>query len=301
MDPKWLRDLLALHTAQSFSRASQQRNITQSAFSRRIRSLEDWVGTPLVQRESVPLELSAAGKDLIPLARAIIARLDELDAHVAERRNDQRRFLRFAAQHSPSTMALPAHLRALHARIPGLRTHVISANLSDCIDRLNAGRCDIVICYTHPAARLELDGDTYETLRIGTDRLVPVTSTAAAGAWQFPGTQQDPVPVVTYEAESFLGMVLRETLADPGLFAEIRHIDSYSEALKQIVLTGMGVAWLPHALVAEEVRRGALQVLDEEGWCSEMRLAAILRRGAPEPAMRAARAYFAELSAASGG
>ncbi len=295
MDPKWLRDLLALHAAQSFSRASAQRNITQSAFSRRIRALEDWVGTPLVQRDSVPLELSEAGKDLIPLARTIVAQLDELEAHVAERQGYRRRFLRIAAQHSPSTMALPAHLCELHDRLPQLHTHVVSGNLSDCIELLNLGQCDIVICYSHPAARLELDAETYETLSIGQDALVPVMSMAAKGKWRFPGTEQAPIPVVTYEVESFLGMVMREKFADPRLFAEILHIDSYSEALKQIVLTGLGVAWLPRSLVADEIRRGTLLQLSKDDWCSELSLVAIFRRGAHGPAMRAARSYFGEV------
>jgi len=32
----------------NFSRAAEARHVTQPAFSRRIRALEDWVGTPLV-------------------------------------------------------------------------------------------------------------------------------------------------------------------------------------------------------------------------------------------------------------
>ena len=54
MELKWLEDFVALVQAQSFSRAAEARNITQSGLSRRIRSLEQWVGAELVDRSGYP-------------------------------------------------------------------------------------------------------------------------------------------------------------------------------------------------------------------------------------------------------
>ena len=296
MDPKWLRDLLALDALRSFSRAAEQRRITQSAFSRRIRALEDWAGIPLVQRDRVPLALSEEGERLMPLAREVVTRLDTLEAHVAELRQDQRHVLRLAAQHSPSTSDLPAHLKALHDRVPGLRTHVTSANLTDCIDLLKKGSCDIVVCLTHPSINLEIEEDLFETLHIGQDRLVPVCAATTSGQWSFPGTPENPMPLVTYEPNSFLGTVLATTLSDPRIVGEIRHVDSYSEALKKIVMGGFGAAWLPGSLVSHELEAGLLKPLADEAWQPQLHLVAILRRDAKGPAMRAARGLFNQLS-----
>ncbi|WP_198943933.1 LysR family transcriptional regulator [Acetobacter sp. DsW_54] len=44
MDIKWLEDFVTLSRLQSFSRAAEERHVTQSAFSRRIQALETWVG-----------------------------------------------------------------------------------------------------------------------------------------------------------------------------------------------------------------------------------------------------------------
>ena len=44
MELKWLEDALSLSATLSFSRAACERNITQSALSRRIRQLESWLG-----------------------------------------------------------------------------------------------------------------------------------------------------------------------------------------------------------------------------------------------------------------
>ncbi|WP_449406222.1 LysR family transcriptional regulator [Massilia phosphatilytica] len=55
METKWLETLhfTALET-KNFSRSAQLRHVTQPAFARRIRSLENWLGTDLVDRTTFP-------------------------------------------------------------------------------------------------------------------------------------------------------------------------------------------------------------------------------------------------------
>ena len=68
MELYWLQDFLALVRTRNFSRAATERHVTQSAFSRRIQALEDWVGTPLFDRSAHPVELTPAGQQLLPIA-----------------------------------------------------------------------------------------------------------------------------------------------------------------------------------------------------------------------------------------
>ncbi|MBR8501822.1 LysR family transcriptional regulator, partial [Burkholderia cenocepacia] len=60
MQLKWLEDFVELARTRSFTRAAENRFVTHPAFGRRIRSLEEWVGTRLIARTK-PLELTAAG------------------------------------------------------------------------------------------------------------------------------------------------------------------------------------------------------------------------------------------------
>jgi len=60
MQLRWLEDFVELARTRSFTRAAENRFVTHPAFGRRIRALEEWVGTQLVER-SKPLELTAAG------------------------------------------------------------------------------------------------------------------------------------------------------------------------------------------------------------------------------------------------
>lgn len=61
MDTKWAEDFLCFADTRSFSRSATARHSSQSAFSRRIQSLEGWLGTELIDRSSVPPSLTPAG------------------------------------------------------------------------------------------------------------------------------------------------------------------------------------------------------------------------------------------------
>lgn len=61
MDMKWMEDFLCLADTRSFSRSASARHASQPAFSRRIQSLEHWLGAKLVDRSATPLLLTTAG------------------------------------------------------------------------------------------------------------------------------------------------------------------------------------------------------------------------------------------------
>ena len=89
MDHKWLEDLLMLAQERSFSKAAQLRHVTQPQFSRRIRSLELWAGTSLVDRSSVPISLTPAGDTLLSAAQRALDGLNETRARIGQARHGQ--------------------------------------------------------------------------------------------------------------------------------------------------------------------------------------------------------------------
>lgn len=77
VDQKLLEDFLSLCRHRSFSHAAQERNVTQPAFSRRIRALEEWLGVVLFDRTALPVRLTAQGEQFLPVARDIVDRMAE--------------------------------------------------------------------------------------------------------------------------------------------------------------------------------------------------------------------------------
>ena len=69
MQLKWLEDFVALVQERSFTRAAELRHVTHPAFGRRIRALEAWAGTPLVEHGGgSPLKLTPAGDAFLETA-----------------------------------------------------------------------------------------------------------------------------------------------------------------------------------------------------------------------------------------
>src|SRR5689334_9895736 len=76
VETAWLADLKALAETLNFSRAAEKRHITQPAFGRRIKSLEDWCGAELVDRSTHRLKLTPAGDAMLAAADDVTARLE---------------------------------------------------------------------------------------------------------------------------------------------------------------------------------------------------------------------------------
>ena len=72
MEIKWLEDFVSLANTRSFSKSAVERHVTQSAFSRRIQQLEQWLGVPLVDRSTYPTTLTAEGRRFRETAEEVL-------------------------------------------------------------------------------------------------------------------------------------------------------------------------------------------------------------------------------------
>ena len=68
MELQWIDDFLALCATRNFTRAAEARCTTQSAYSRRVQRLEEWLGAALFDRDSRPVALTPAGEAFLPRA-----------------------------------------------------------------------------------------------------------------------------------------------------------------------------------------------------------------------------------------
>ena len=75
METRWLEDFLVLAETGSFTRSAELRHLTQPAFSRRIKALENWLGADLIDRTTWPTRLTPAGELLQEKARLLVGEL----------------------------------------------------------------------------------------------------------------------------------------------------------------------------------------------------------------------------------
>ncbi len=286
MDLKWLGDFECLARTLNFTRAATERNITQSAFSRRIKALESWVGAPLINRAQYPVQLTEAGAQFLPVALAAVSHLTEQRQVIRDADRGGRRFLRFSALHTLSVNFLAPRIDSLQEEIPDLHTRVVSDSLSTCCELLVEGAVDIMLCYYHTSVSPRIDETAFVRKDVFTDWLTPVAAPEMAQGWDLANITAPPIPYLAYEPSTFLGMVVDSMLEGKVLNAETIYIDGLVETIKRRVLKGSGFAWMPQTAVAEELASGRLVQIGGESWTARLTIAALADPAGFDPVAR---------------
>jgi len=264
MELNWLEDFLALIDSGNFSRAAEARNLTQPAFSRRIRALEDWVGASLFDRTTQPVALTEAGRRFRPFADETVRRLLQGRDEARMAGNAAASTLRFAATHALSLTFFPQWLRTLEARARLGAIHLVSDSMQACEQVMLQGQTQFLLCHHHPAAPSRLEAGAFRSARVGGDVLVPVTA-PRSGHTLSSGT---PLPHLAYSHESGTGRIV--TAARAAFPAPLRLDTVFTSHLAAVLRTlardGRGVAWLPESLIADDLAQGTLTRAGDERW-----------------------------------
>jgi DNA-binding transcriptional LysR family regulator len=100
--------------------ASAHLHLTQSAVTRRIQNLEDALGTPLLDRQTRPLQPTRAGQETYEFAKPVLSSVNDLKTgimHGGEPSGD----FRFGMSRSLGDMAIGGPIRCLRADLPKIR------------------------------------------------------------------------------------------------------------------------------------------------------------------------------------
>lgn len=270
MNFSWLEDFLALAATGNFSRAAEDRHMTQPAFSRRVRALEEWLGVDLFDRSSQPARLTAAGEWFKGIAQGLLAQVARLPGEASAIAHEDAATLRFAATHALSFTFLPGWLRRLESQTAVGPVQLVSDVMQRCESLLQQSKAHFVLNHAHPRAARQLDAEGYPWVTVGTDVLIPVS--APDGHGKALHTLHTPPPqgvqLLAYSSESGLGCILREVLgkALAGLPMHTVFTAHLASVLKTMALDGRGIAWLPATLVADELASGRLIDAEPSPW-----------------------------------
>jgi len=256
MELKWLEDLLVLLEEQSISRAAARRHVTQPAYSRRIRQLEQWLGVELVDRSTKPIKIRASGLALADGVRDLVNRFYALrnSVHTGAER------VTFAAQHTLAISRFPALIRGVKQRLPEASYRVVPANYDEC-EALFYSEADLLLCYQSAQRSFDFSHKAVRRLHLGKDRLIPVMSAALAQQLGLPLQPGMTLPLLMYQPHSFLADALGVACM-PRVIRDYRIEticeSAFSASLKEMALADMGVAWLAGEVIAAELAQGRL-------------------------------------------
>jgi len=270
MELKWLEDFVCLARTGNFSRAAEERNVTQSAFSRRIKALECWLGSSLVDRSTYPTRLTQNGQDFLTVAQGVLDSLDEARTVLRDSGARTSRTVVIATQHSLALSFYPGWVGRLKGELGVSDVRMIGDNLHNCVHGLTEGACDLMISFTHPEISKHLDTAAFEQLLLGRDKLIPVSAPNDRGRPRFalPGRKDEPVHYLGYGPGSFLGRIVDIILGrvSKAHHLKLRYESNFAEALKAMAMEGEGLGWLPQSGIEDALMQGRLVRAGSAEW-----------------------------------
>ncbi|OPX54670.1 transcriptional regulator, LysR family [Oceanospirillum multiglobuliferum] len=271
IETKWLEDFIALAQSQSFSRAAQLRHVTQPAFSRRIKVLEQAVGVQLVDRDAQPVRLTESGLQFLPVARKVLSQLQGGIKQLSQAGAYLPR-INFCAAHALSFTLMPELVQWIRRQEPGFMARTEAANVDVGLSALRKGECDFLLAFHDPQSWVKLDANLFPSCQLGWTRLMPVCKATRHGKpiYQL-GVDQD-VPYLAYTAEAMLGQAVRERLRSQVGRLSLKKVyeTAMAQGLKEMVLAGEGVAWLPELTIKHELESGQIVLCGTEQWVAPL-------------------------------
>ena len=295
MELIWLEDFVALAETGNFSRAAENRHVTQPAFSRRVRALEDWVGAPLFDRATPGVTLTAAGQQFRTGADELIRRINQLRRESREAGGMEAATLRFAATHALSFTFFPQWMRELESRTTLGPIRLISDSMQACEELMLHGEAQFLLCHHHAAAPSRFGGQ-FRSAVVGQDALAPFSAPDADGAprWSLSDSAEE-APYLAYSDESGLGRIIEaQRFTDRAQGLRVVFSARLAASLMTMARDGRGVAWLPVSLAENDVTQGRLVRAGGADWEAPVDIR-VFRPTARQSA--AAEAFWAELAA----
>jgi DNA-binding transcriptional LysR family regulator len=240
-----------------FTRAARSLHLSQPAVSRAVRELELQTATPLLERAGRSTRLTAAGDALFARARELFAVEQAAEEELRALRGLEGGMLRVGASTTIATYLLPPYLARFRDAHPGVALRVSSANTRTIARALLERRLDVALVegpVSHPRIDVapwredELVIIAPRAHRLARRRSVPLNAVAGE-------------PFIVREPGSGTRKVAERALAAQRVAIDVALQLGSTEAIKQAVAAGLGLAFVSRFAVTDQVELGRLAAI----------------------------------------
>lgn len=258
MDMQSLRAFLVVTETGSFSAAAIQLHLTQPAVSKRIALLERTIGARLFDRIGRTVNLTEAGRVLIPRARLILFNIEDSKRAIHNLSGNITGKLALATSHHIGLWRLPPLLREFSTQHPDvtLDLHFMDSEIAH--ELILQGNLEIGVITLAPSPHERL-----QSIPIWNDRLIFIVAN------EHPLAQRDLLtleelaefPAILPDLSTYTGRIVQNLFHKQNLNLRISMSTNYLETIKMLISIGLGWSVLPvtmldekfHALVVEDV------------------------------------------------
>ncbi len=242
----------------SFTRASQQLYVAQSAISRKIKLLEEELGEPIFKRVKKKVYVTPAGETLLRYARRIFQDIRNAKLEITEISHLDRGQLRLGAGMLACTYILPPILERFKALHPRIELVVITAPTDTLLTKLRDNLIELGV-FTLP-----IHHDDLTVVPLRTEEMVVVTSpkhpVLSKQKWM-KAEEIHNYPLILFPKGARTRNVLEQFFNDAGIVPRIVMEAENVALIKPLVKIDLGISIIPLRSIAEELQRGELHCL----------------------------------------
>lgn len=255
MDFIYLRTFCEVATCGSFTQAAETLGYGQPSVTMQMQKLEEQYGAVLFERYGRRMQLTQAGEVLLPYARQILELQAEAKARISAQDMGT---MTIGTIETLATFYLPPLLQTFRRAHPGITIALQAGNEGPIVQAVKEGQADLGLILDVASSDPEL-----ESLLLRKEEFAIVT---------LPESPYGHLPAINVQeltnAHFILteeGCTYRNLLVQALRQASIPHqvVCAFGsiEAIKQCVMHGLGIAFLPRVTVEEEVAQGKLQAI----------------------------------------
>lgn len=270
--------LVCLVEERSFSAAARKMLLSQPSLSKHIKNLEIFVNSSLIDRTRNGISLTNEGAILYGYAKKILKLRDDARNKIVSLKDSAMGHVFIGASTIPSTYILPRVLAGIRREYPDIQVHILSSDSDDILETVLSGQVEIGFIGKATAdKRLSCEP-------IWHDELILVAKKGN------PLGDQKTVTIDDIAHERFIlrekGSATRSILEEylkahnlPGMnrFSIACEMGS-SEAVKEGVISGLGVSILSVHAVRRELEQGILSRIPIQGHSIKRSFSIIYRK-----------------------
>lgn len=278
-----LRTFVAVVEQGSFSAAGRVLGISQPAVTMQIQSIESELGVTLLDRRYRRVEVTEAGRVLLPHARAVLEEVELAREDMERLAGSVTGHLSLAVSTTPGQYILPRLLGSFLRDNPDVTVSLGIHDTAEVVRLVEAGEAQLGMTGARmTGARVEFEA-------MGVDRLVVVCPPDGplAGRKDLTLAEVAEQPFITRECGSGTRMVFEDTLRAAGIDpADLRVVLELgtSEAIVNAVEGGMGVGVVSSWMAEKALALGTVAQLDVPHFPVERPLFAVTPKGTPRRA-----------------
>lgn len=269
-----LRVFHAVAQLHSYTRAAEAIHLTQPGVSIQVKRLEEILGATLFEKMGNQVYLTAEGEALLRACNDLFGRLDQFEEELKEMHGEVSGPLKLAAV-TTAKYFLPQYLGAFLRQYPKVVPQLKASNRERILERLAANEDDLYIMATLPQS------DDFEAHAFLDDELVVFAHPdhPLAGKKSIKPEALVDERIIAREAGSGIRMTYEAMLAERNIVIEPYMELGSGEAIKQAVMSGIGIGVLSGYSLSLELETGRLEKLAVEGFPLKRHWYAVHRKG----------------------